>query len=229
MKVLTFSSLDGVVIGDTEELSRIDDDETNLLFLFEAILKVKIDYVIMTGKSISRLEKIFAYELYHQWSKIIERNYEEDNNGNRKYILNAESGKNMHLFDGRKRQMKYPDMVLHKYMDYPDDQGVVCEIKRKENCGEKEFEEDIKKLERFVCGRKNRYKFRFGVFILFNDTIDSIFENMNKLNWLSNCRKTRSERIVLVTYKNNRLEVTTLYDALNKRERNEYLKKYETQ
>lgn len=228
MEVLLFS-YDGALCGDILRISAIDDDNNNLQALFESVLKVKTLYYSFGGKNKSRLERIFAYELYHQWSKIIEEKYPEDNLGNREYLINAETGKNIKCFDKNKIGNKYPDMVLHKSMDEPTDQGIVCEFKRIDNFRIDSFRNDLEKLEEFVCGKENEYKFRYGFFLLINGTITSLLKKIEELGYnRRNCKK-RSEKILLAAYKSDNLQVISLSDALNRKEREDYIMKHKNE
>ena len=228
MEVLVFS-YDGKLCGDVRKLSRIDDGYDNLQALFESVLKVKSLYYSFEGKNKSRLERIFAYELYHQWSIVIKDKYPEDNFGNREYLINAETGKNIQCFDKNKSGNKYPDMVLHKSMDKPTGQGIVCEFKRIDNFRIDSLKNDLVKLEEFVCGAENDYKFGYGFFLLINGTITSLLKKIEELGYdRRNCKK-RSEKILLAAYKSDYLKVVTLSDALNRKDREEYIKNHKNE
>ena len=228
MEILSFS-YNGTLCGDILKLSAIDDENSNFMALFESVLKVKSLYYSFGGKNKSRLERIFAYELYHQWSKKIEEKYPEDNLGNREYLINAETGKNIQYFDKKKSGNKYPDMVLHKSMDKPTDQGIVCEFKRIDNFRIDGFKNDLEKLEEFVCGAENEYKFRYGFFLLINGTITSILKKVEELGYDRRNFKKRREKILLAAYKSDNLQVLSLSDALNRKEREEYIKEHENE
>lgn len=205
----------------------IDDEDKNLLNLFSSILNVKCKYVD-TDVPHKRLERVFAYELYHQWSKQIAKMNKQYDNITDCYLLNGETVKDMSHFRIDCSDVNtFPDMILHKSIDRPIGQAIVCEIKRTSNFSNNGFEEDIKKLRQFVCEQQNEYTFNFGVFVLVGNKIKAILEKMNSLNWTIQRRKVRSDKIMLVAYDGSLLEVVSLYDALDKSSRDRYLKKPE--
>lgn len=206
--------------GDIARLKEIDDVDRNLFKLFSAILEVDSQYVDsdITHK---RLERVFAYELYHQWSKQVVPNKKDNNES---YILNGETMKLMGYFKVNPQKEKaYPDLILHKSFDHPKCQAIVCEIKRRGNLTKGGFEYDIIKLEEFVCDLQNDYSFNFGIFILAGDKMKSIIEMIDSLGWTSRRQKNKTENILLVAYDGCRIQVVSLYDALKKEEREKYL------
>jgi hypothetical protein len=225
MEVLVFSK-NGRLKGSIQRLREIDDNDNNLLFLIKAILNVKSRYVDFYQISVERLERVFAYELYHQWSILIDKQNKERNTGD-EYILNGETEKTMsHFGKDIVKVRTYPDLVLHKSMDLPRGQAIVCEIKRRGNFTKGGLENDIKKLRDFVCKLQNEYTFGFGVFILAGDNMKSIFEKMNLLNWTTRWRGLKSKNILLIAYKDSQLQIVSLHDALNKKERDDYINKH---
>ena len=77
-----------------------------------------------SNEIIEQLERIFAYELYHQWS-ILQEDYNRRVPEDYKRIINGEIGKQLLGVN------KYPDMVLHKGHGDIHNQEIVIEIKRK--------------------------------------------------------------------------------------------------
>ena len=210
--------------GNLRRLDEIDDSDKNLLHLFKAILNVDCNYVDSGTQFSKRLERVFAYELYHQWSMIIEK--QNKKNYNDKYLINGETSKNMSHFslDGKEDNL-IPDMILHKSIDEPRGQAIVCEIKRKGNFENNGFKKDIQKLIRFVGEKQNEYTFGFGVFVLVGDQLKAIIEKINSLNWTIKRCRFRSEKIILVAYDGIHLQTVSLHDALNKENRENYLNK----
>lgn len=209
--------------GNLQDLKAIDDNDNNLYYLFNSILNVTSNYVD-SDIDHRRLERIFAYELYHQWSKAIDQINKQIDNINNKYILNGETVKDMSNFRIDCLDVSaFPDMILHKSMDRPMGQAIVCEIKRTHNFTNNGFETDIKKLRQFVCEQQNDYTFNFGVFILVGNKIKAILEKMNSLKWTIRRRKIRADKIILVAYNGDQLEAVSLYNALDKKGRDQYL------
>ena len=208
--------------GNLSRLKEIDDDDRNLFNLFKAILNVDCKYVDRDVYH-ERLERVFAYELYHQWSKLLDRN-KNDYPANEKYILNGETRKTMGYFQISPEKINsYPDLVLHKSIEKPNCQAIVCEIKRRGNFTKSGFEEDIKKLKTFVCALQNEYTFNYGVFILVGDKMKSIFEKINSLHWTKRRVCNKSEKILLAAYDGLQLQIVSLRAALDKREREQYI------
>ena len=95
----------------------------NLIVLLHAIQNVDGQYLSYADTNanadgrpdeIIQIERVFAYELYYQWSLLKDKNL----------ILNGEIGK-IYVKDNC-----YPDLVLHGGQNDPDNNKVVVEIKR---------------------------------------------------------------------------------------------------
>ena len=188
--------------------------------LFDAILNVKKSYLEFEEPEkkvwVSHLERVFAYELYHQWSRILKR---EKLYGKDKYVLNAEVNKNMNYFGYTDEGVKYPDMVLHHSQGNNKSQGIICEIKRNENLNNKSFREDIEKLEHFVR-EETIYGFAFGVFILVGNCIDDIYKKVSaSKKGLFGLRNTTGtiicqKKIVCIAYDGQGISVSNLYNMI---------------
>lgn len=193
-------------------------DENNLLLnLFKSILCVDDKYVLYkdqnTGEIKKHLERVFAYELYRQWSNRIQIKYDG------KFIINGEIGKEPKLFDSlRSKGHKYPDLVLHQSQENCDYQGVVCEIKTS-NVTPSSFKEDIEKLCCFVCGDDEHHRFNFGVFILIGEEMTHILDIMKEIenHVFKATDKERMDRIICLAYNHGYLE-TVRFDWLIKQE-----------
>lgn len=194
--------------------------------LFDAILHVNQSYLEFEEPEkkvwVSHLERVFAYELYHQWSKILKR---EKLFGPTKFVLNAEINKNTNYFGHVGEGVKYPDMVLHHNQGDNKNQGIVCEIKRKGGFNLKSFRDDIEKLDCFMQEESN-YRFAIGTFILVGDKIDEIYNKVASLKksmiGLRSTTKTVEiqKRIVCIAYNGNNLEFSTLYQMICNRKKN---------
>lgn len=190
--------------------------------LFDAILNVKKSYLEFEEPEkkvwVSHLERVFAYELYHQWSKILKR---EKLFSNTKFVLNAEINKNTNYFGHVGEGVKFPDMVLHHSQGDNKGQGIICEIKRKEGFNLKSFRDDIEKLECFLQEDSN-YRFAIGAFILVGDKINKIYDKVASLRksmiGIRNTTKTveTQKRIVCIAYNGKNLEFSTLYFMIRK-------------
>lgn len=157
-------------LNDTIDLPMLKDkvgDERYFKDLFNAIIKVPdtyIKYFSNLGDEYKRhLERVFAYELYHQWS-----NLQSDPN----LVINGEvfkliewipvSYKNTQIEKG-----VYPDLVLHASQGKDDNQKMICEIKRKEHSQPAALFADLLKLSCYLRNGFYGFKpFDYGIFIL---------------------------------------------------------------
>ena len=154
-----------------------DDDSRYLRDMMAAILEVRPWYFIRctyddSHEAIDQLERVFAYELYHQWSKFVEQYQKE---GDTNICLNGEAMKPL------RGQNKQPDMILHEYNT--DRQEIVVEIKRRKYTKGENIADDIKKLAIYTTGEDGTRKilhgiepYKVGVFILTLKTMDNLTE-----------------------------------------------------
>jgi len=137
--------------------------------LFKAILNIRDEYYKYSLEQIAgnddyqeQLERVFAYELYHQWS-IIQENYNKSVSKERCRVINGEAGKKLngcHV---------YPDMLLHGGQEDIENQEIAIEIKRKVGINKNNVIEDLKKLTRLLSESGLAYgakAFKKCVFIL---------------------------------------------------------------
>ena len=141
----------------------------HLVNLFKAILEVDTKYYYYSANYIAgdddlqeQLERIFAYELYHQWS-VIQDKYNKSVAESYKRVINGEAGKKL---DGAS---VYPDLILHKGQDDTEHQEIAVEIKRKVGISGDNVIKDLEKLSKVITEGNLAYKakkFNYGVFIL---------------------------------------------------------------
>ena len=142
------------------------DNAVSFINLFLAsIKKVKSQYLNFNFKETSynpecvknkgsqdHVERVFAYELYHQWSILLNTD---------DWILNGEAGKYLQWFYKNRRNtylnQKFPDLVqYYKDNSIEDSHMIVCEIKRDYDDNIKNgIEDDLIKLVGFTCSPKN--------------------------------------------------------------------------
>lgn len=143
--------------------------DTHLENLFKAILNVRDEYYKYSLEKIAgndeyqeQLERVFAYELYHQWS-IIQEEYNKSVPKCLCRFINGEAGKKL---DGCNI---YPDMLLHGGQDDIENQEIAIEIKRKVGINKDNLIEDLKKLTKLLSANGLAYgakAFKKSVFIL---------------------------------------------------------------
>ena len=138
---------------DPENESTESSENADVYFkdFLEAITNVRSEYYSDTCSNDSFVEHVLAYEIYHQWSVIIESKIDD-------YLLedltmlriNGEIGKKyldgMNLGDFKDGK-KYPDLVLHGGQFDKEHQEIVVEIKRWEAI--KDFNEKAKRNIRY--------------------------------------------------------------------------------
>lgn len=153
--------------GKTLGLETIND--VHLENLFRAILNIRDEYYKYSLEQLEgsdeyqeQLERVFAYELYHQWS-IIQENYNKSVSKEHCRVINGEAGKKLngcHI---------YPDMLLHGGQEDIENQEIAIEIKRKVGINKHNVIEDLTKLTRLLSADGLAYgakAFKKCVFIL---------------------------------------------------------------
>ena len=134
-------------------------------------------------KAIEHTERVFAYELYHQWSCSLK---------DTDWIVNAELRKNVEWFYSKdakddetllfentstftnESSNDFPDMVLHKNQK-DDAQLIVCEIKR-ENRITSDIKKDLNRIYQFTIKKDKKDKeekdyyqaYKCGIFLAIN-------------------------------------------------------------
>ena len=174
----------------------------DLLALLQAIRNVDKAYLSYANTNanaddrkdvINQLERVFAYELYFQWSLLKDCNF----------VLNGEIGKIWNEEDW------YPDMVLHGGQDDTDNNKIVVEIKRecmvKNN--KKAIIDDLKKLSGFLVSAVNAQDKKFknyedAVFILLKGELTEISDALKDKKLTSGI--DLNDKIICVTYNEKR-------------------------
>lgn len=117
-------------------------------------------------------ERVFCYEFYHQFRKIMENN--GDKYGN--LTLTAEIGK-YYAEKCNKQAKKYPDFVLHEGQDNISQQEFVIEVKTEAGINKDNMCTDICKL--ISCRKELNYK--YGIFVGVNMSVQDIEKILNKI------------------------------------------------
>lgn len=161
--------------------------------LFEAIINVNGKYIkygefdesIKEFETDKPLERVFTYELYHQWSLTKSPDL----------VLNGEIVKCT-----KEGKSKYPDFVLHKGQETDVEQAIVCEVKRFCVLSSESMIHDLEKLLLFThSGNDNNSHtfgnpFAFGVFIV----IGCSFATLR--NFMSNTNIEKYKEIICIAY-----------------------------
>ena len=174
----------------------------DILLLLQAVIQVDEKYLSYACTNanaddredqIIQLERVFAYELYHQWSLL-----KDDN-----LVLNGEIDK---LWN---KETWYPDFVLHGGQDDPNNNRIVVEIKRE--CMVKGKPEaildDLEKLSLFlkIVDKESEFRkyrnYELAVFILLKGELCEIAEALKDDKASS---KVLNDNIICMTYNENR-------------------------
>jgi len=179
--------------------------------LFKAILEVNSNYFYLKNETAcddwqEQLERVFAYELYHQWS-LIQKQYNDFcmAQGKKEELryINGEVGKKLEGI------LKYPDLVLHGGQKDNTHQEIAVEIKRKANITPKNVIEDLEKLSDMITNGKLAYganPFNWGVFIL---TCGQVNDIKNKLESYTG-EKISDKVLCILCTGNDELEYFTI-------------------
>ncbi len=120
--------------------------------LMKSILEVddnyyRVEYEDERVEAQEQYERVFAYELYHQWSKFIDVS-RIPNSATSNLCINGEIKK---IHQG---ELKVPDLVLHKRSELINSQYIIVEIKRGSQIDKiKNPFDDIVKLYGFITGQ----------------------------------------------------------------------------
>ena len=152
---------------------------------------------------IQQLERVFAYEFYHQWSI-------------RKspcLVLNAEMGKIIN------RSYHYPDMALHGGQGDHANNKIILEIKRVCSIGKKgkNIVRDLLKLSVFLNYKKEKdffANYENAVFILLKGSLEQVYDAVKH-------KRNIRDEIICITYDGKTIEIETVGDLKNN-------KKYKT-
>ena len=159
-----------------------DTDWLYIQGLSKAVDKVSPKYIREYGlKGKFHLERVFSYELYYRWAKIL--NKRRDNP--ERLILNAELSK--HYFDMGK--FKFPDMVLHGDYTNREKQFIICEIKSSRNTIKNN---SLKKDAESLYGGVNELNYHCGVFVYLGSRfVNTIRKLRSLLKTYDNYKKGR--------------------------------------
>lgn len=176
--------------------------------LFQAIIAVDERYIkygsfsdeLKDFETDSPVERVFTYELYHQWRKLIEK---ED------IVLNGEIIKC--TSEGKKF---YPDFVLHGGQENCECQEIVCEVKRFCSLSQTNMIEDLQKLLLFTASGNDsatfNHPFKFGVFIVVGCDMNTLIKRLSDVNI------AKYHNLICVTYnKEHELECIRLGNHKN--------------
>ena len=156
-----------IVIKTT--IFNLKDEEDYFIKFIEALSNVEESYLKYEtykyeGEQlvpiIKRAERVFAYELYHQYRLVMPNATD--------YVLNAEVFKDNTIFQCEEIQSCYPDLVLHRDIGHIDEgtQYFLCEIKMSSNS---QLVNDLSKLTSLAKFTNLSFKYYIFLCIGLND------------------------------------------------------------
>ncbi len=141
--------------------------------LSKAIESVPSNYVRNCDKGGDgrfHVERVFAYELYYRWKKLLYSDEEVLTD----IMLNAELTKHYYSLE----QYGFPDLLLHGGYNVYDKQIIICEIKSSRNqIEDSALEKDMKSLRDGI----NVLSFKCGVFIYLGVDVSSIILRLRNI------------------------------------------------
>lgn len=169
-------------------LQETEGEEFYFRDFLRAALNVGSAYIVwplrgITGENKKEIqcmyERVFAYELYHQFRKIMENDITQKYKG---FFFNGEPCKDNSTYSKILQQHYanleetdnvpdcFPDMVLHKDLDRfdSDKQYFLCEIKTSKN---RDFLGDFEKINKLFNSKLN---FRHYIFLSIGEDINSL-------------------------------------------------------
>lgn len=178
-----------------ESIDGISDELCKYLYsLFISIINVDASYIHYNGENrdddYEHVERVFAYELYHQWCDcpLIYNN--------KRLVVNAEIPKYLiHDVRVEDTSLTYPDLVLHEGQNDYKGNLIICEIKRASYARQHpdKLLEDFNKLSKYLSkdfkakvDTKNWEPFQIGVFIMTDDSKDVSLSVKNIITLLGN-------------------------------------------
>lgn len=165
-------------VVDNKNIEKLEDI-AYLKRLKQALFKVENIYMEFTtsfyeGDELQtithRAERVFAYELYHQFRTLMENEKEEN------YYLNGEIWKDSKIANVESSYSCYPDLVLHGSLGCIEDgkQFFLCEIKMGSNPN---LLNDLRKLTNLS---KSELNFQFYIFLCVGMTKKKLSDKIQK-------------------------------------------------
>ena len=189
--------------------------------LGEAIIRVKEEYcqwAYNNPQQDQRIERVFAYELYHQFRQLTywKQDFKDlrfDGEIGKQITYEIEiCGVKLENFNLNQNEF-YPDLVLHLSQTnrLRNNQKLIIELKSRK-VGNPELAETILKLNQYLKSLNFEYASFISVNTDFNELIEQLvllFENPINQKWAC-----RFNRIIIMNYKDRNLEVKTLFEVL---------------
>jgi len=193
---------------------------TYLNDLCEALIRVEEQYCRWPANNrhhIQKIERVFCYELYHQF-----RLRTINNNNYDRFRMDGENYKNLTPEVVHPCGTNYavaqdqfsPDFVLHlgQLNRDVDNQLLAIEAKTR-SVGDDEIAKTIIKLNHYI----RVLNFQFAVFISVNTQLSKLKQKIRRIfiRPINGILSPNSARIIIINYKNRRIDMETLYNILH--------------
>jgi hypothetical protein len=190
---------------------------TYLNDLVNSILNVDNEYCNWEARHIAlqKSERVFAYELYHQFKSLTINKTEYLNTrfdgeiGKQIYQVADNCGTHINT-----NQLDYsPDLVLHKSQtdSNEENQKLIVEIKAR-NISDEDLAKDIIKLNHYVSS----LNFQYAIFISVNTNERTIKQKIRRIFSIvtANRLSANFKRIIVINYKNRVITAERLYNLI---------------
>jgi hypothetical protein len=190
------------------EESRNDINANYFYDFILALLKVDPKYLIWPYRGNKQMsERVFAYELYHQW-RLVSKKFNYQN-----LLINAEIRKDGIINNLPTSTIVYPDLVLHEMQANMNQQIIACEIKTAKGIdssnGKSNVKKDLVKLGDYI----DSWKYEMCVFIQVKNSFNEFDKVIKYLKKKKNEFKN-SDKIYYVIKESDFVKYDTLENLL---------------
>lgn len=176
-------------------LKETEGEESYFKDFLKALLHVEHRYILYPYRGINgedndklqgRYERVFAYELYHQFRKIMECNPEKYEG----IFLNGEAYKGGSIYTKMLEILGgcncsealtncVPDLVLHKNPGeiVKGGQYFLCEMK---TCANSKFLDDFRKIKKYA---DSQLEFKYHIFLSIGETLNQLKKRIKNPDW----------------------------------------------
>lgn len=166
-------------------------------------------YNMSNNDNIQTIERVFAYEFYHQWRNVTEEFYYQN------LIINGEIRKDGTIYRHPNIGTVYPDLILHEQQNNMNRQLIACEIKTSKALnhanGKKGFGKDLIKLSNYL----HDLNFEYCIFLQVLNSENCLEEQI--LPYLRNRQNNFNDldRIYFVVKESDRIRYGIIQNIIN--------------
>lgn len=184
------------------EMEENQNQNKNLDLFYDALNRVEDKFVFFSpeeGVYSNHVERVFAYELYHQWGSLLK---------DTDLVLNAEINKKEEeeflckYSNGKGTIIRIPDLVLHHGQSDKERHVIVCEIKRDCNTNSNSIINDINKLVEFTAEDAfEKHPYRWGIMVVYGykKDLDKVMKSyIRYIKKRKILKKEQKDRVIFV-------------------------------